>query len=100
MDKPSTDAPLVAAARSGNLAAFETLVTRHGNRLFRQALGYLHADEDARDALQDAFLTSFIRLDALEDPFPFPVMGQPYTSQHLPEQAEAKSPATDHDGVG
>ncbi len=71
MDRPSTGAQLADAARSGNLAAFETLVARHGNRLFRQALGYLHAAEDARDALQDAFLTSFIRLDALEDPSRF-----------------------------
>lgn len=72
MEKPSTDSQLVAATRSGNLAAFEALVTRHGNRLFRQALAYLHAEEDARDAVQDAFLTSFIRLDSLADPPRFP----------------------------
>ena len=68
MEKPSTDSQLVDAARSGNLAAFETLVTRHGNRLFRQALAYLHVEEDARDAVQEAFLTSFTRLDSLADP--------------------------------
>ena len=71
MEKPTTDARLVAAARSGDLAAFETLVKRHGSRLFRQALGYLRADEDARDALQEAFLKAFVRLDALEDPSRF-----------------------------
>ena len=68
MEKPSSDSQLVDAARSGSLAAFETLVTRHGNRLFRQALAYLHVEEDARDAVQEAFLTSFTRLDSLADP--------------------------------
>ena len=59
MESPSTDAQLVAAALSGRLSAFEALVVRHQDRLYLQALSYLRGEEEARDALQDAFLKAF-----------------------------------------
>lgn len=39
-------------------AAFETLVRSHGGRLLRTARRILLNDEDARDAVQDAFLSA------------------------------------------
>ena len=72
MESPSTDAQLVAATLSGRLSAFDALVVRHQNRLYLQALSYLRAEEDARDALQDAFLKAFRQLETLKEPSRFP----------------------------
>ena len=63
----STDAQLVAATLSGSLSAFEVLVVRHQDRLYTQALSYVHVKEDAQDALQDAFLNAINQLEALKD---------------------------------
>ena len=59
MESPSTDAQLVAAILSGRISAFEDLVVRHQKRLYMQALSYLRVEEEAQDALQDAFLKAF-----------------------------------------
>ena len=67
MESLSTDAQLVAAALSGSLSAFEALVLRHQDRLYLQALSYVHAKEEAQDALQDAFLKAFKQLEALKE---------------------------------
>ena len=67
MESPSTDAQLVAAALSGRLSAFEALVLRHQDRLYMQALSYLGGEEEARDALQDAFLKAFSQLETLKE---------------------------------
>ena len=72
MESPSTDAQLVVAALSGRLSAFEALVVRHQDLLYLQALSYLRAEEDARDALQDAFLKAFRQLGTLKEPSRFP----------------------------
>ena len=47
---------LVRGLRAGNDAAFEELVRGHGGRMLRVAKRFLRNDEDARDAVQDAFL--------------------------------------------
>ena len=67
MESLSTDAQLVAAALSGSLSAFEALVVRHQDRLYLQALSYVHTKEEAQDALQDAFLKAFNQLEALKE---------------------------------
>ncbi len=72
MESPSTDAQLVAAILSGRLSAFEALVVHHQDRLYLQALSYLCGEEEARDALQDAFLKAFDQLEALKEPSRFP----------------------------
>ena len=72
MESPSTDAQLVAAILSGRLSAFEALVVRHQDRLYLQALSYLRGEEEAQDALQDAFLKAFDQLEALKEPSRFP----------------------------
>jgi len=55
----AADADLLARLRAGDGAAFETLVREMGPRLFATALRILHKQEDARDAVQDAFLSAF-----------------------------------------
>lgn len=50
------DASLVDSLRSGDAAAFETAVRMFGGRLLVVARQLLGNDEDARDAVQDAFL--------------------------------------------
>lgn len=53
---------LVAAAKSGDLAAFEELVSRYERKIFRLTMNITHNREDAEDAMQDAFLKSFSHL--------------------------------------
>jgi len=55
----STDAALVAGLRGGDAAAFETLVRKYMAVLLRVARRFLRSEEDARDAVQDAFINAF-----------------------------------------
>jgi RNA polymerase sigma-70 factor (ECF subfamily) len=50
---------LVARLRAGDEPAFETLVNRYGARLLAVARRFLRDEEEARDAVQDAFLSAF-----------------------------------------
>jgi RNA polymerase sigma-70 factor (ECF subfamily) len=50
---------LLAGLRSGDSAAFEELVRTYGSRLFAVARRMLASEADARDAVQDAFLSVF-----------------------------------------
>ncbi len=52
------EATLVAGLRRGDDAAFELLVRTYGGRLLQVARRFLR-EEDARDALQEAFLSAF-----------------------------------------
>ena len=54
---------LVAAAKTGDVAAFEELVNRYERRIFRLAMNITQNREDAEDATQDAFLKSYQHLD-------------------------------------
>jgi RNA polymerase sigma-70 factor, ECF subfamily len=53
------EAALLAALRAGDGAAYELLVRTYGGRLLAVARRILRNDEDARDALQEAFLLAF-----------------------------------------
>ncbi len=53
---------LVAAARSGDMAAFEQLVSRYERKIFRLAHNITQNREDAEDVMQDAFLKSYSHL--------------------------------------
>jgi RNA polymerase sigma-70 factor (ECF subfamily) len=50
---------LVAALRAGDGRAYERLVAEHGGRMLAVARRLLRNDEEARDALQEAFLLAF-----------------------------------------
>lgn len=54
-DEPS----LLAALRKGDGRAYEQLVNGHGGRMLAVARRLLRNEEEARDAVQDAFLLAF-----------------------------------------
>jgi RNA polymerase sigma-70 factor (ECF subfamily) len=56
------EAQLVAAAKAGDISAFETLVNRYERKIFRLAQNITQSREDAEDAMQEAFLKSFEHL--------------------------------------
>ena len=63
---PATDAPLVARLRDGDPAAFEELVRTYMARMLRVARRLLMNEEDARDAVQDAFVSAFRSIRSFE----------------------------------
>ena len=52
-------------------AWFTAQVIQHQAALFRVARAILSSDEDAEDAVQDAILSAYTRLDTLQDPAKF-----------------------------
>jgi len=64
-DTPS-DATLVPALRAGSPEAFETLVRTYAAGLLRVARRFLNNEEDARDAVQDAFISAFRSIQKFE----------------------------------
>jgi len=64
---PDGDEPaLLRRLRAGDAAAFETLVRDHAPRLMSVARRMLRSEEDARDALQEAFLQAFRGIDRFQ----------------------------------
>jgi RNA polymerase sigma-70 factor (ECF subfamily) len=61
-----SDAEAVYRARDGDHDAFRVLVERYQERAFRLALRVLRDEEQARDAVQDAFLKVYGALDRFE----------------------------------
>ena len=61
MDDPQQrqETDLVAALRNGDAGAFELLVRTHMPMMLRVARRMMHSEEDARDAVQDAFVSAF-----------------------------------------
>lgn len=64
----SADAQMVARIRAGDHDAFETLVARYQEPLYRYLLGFVGEPEQARDLLQETFLRAYRSLASLEDP--------------------------------
>src|SRR5215472_6504899 len=57
---------LVEALRAGEERAFETLVRVYGGRMLSVARRFLRNEEDARDAVQSAYLSAFRSLGHFE----------------------------------
>ena len=57
--EPSSEASLLERIREGHEAAYETLVRENTGRMLSVARRYLRSDEDAKDAVQDAFISAF-----------------------------------------
>jgi RNA polymerase sigma-70 factor, ECF subfamily len=59
----NSEAALLAQLRAGDEAAFAMLVSEYGGRLLLVTRRILGNEDDARDALQDAFLSAFRSID-------------------------------------
>jgi RNA polymerase sigma-70 factor (ECF subfamily) len=60
------ESALVAAAKAGDISAFETLVGRYERKIFRLTQNITQNREDAEDAMQEAFLKAYEHLQAFE----------------------------------
>lgn len=65
------DQPLVRAALAGDLRAFEQLVERHRDVVFRFIARLVADDAQAEDLTQDTFLRAFHRLERYRGDAPF-----------------------------
>lgn len=63
-DATPADAALVEAAQRGDRDAFGQLVVRYQDRLFNTLLRIAGSQEDAADAVQDAFVQAYTKLDS------------------------------------
>ena len=57
---------LVAAAKGGDEAAFETLFNRHQRKIYVLAFRYTRVREDAEDIVQQTFQNAFVHLQTFE----------------------------------
>jgi RNA polymerase sigma-70 factor, ECF subfamily len=60
------ESALVAAAKAGDISAFETLVGRYERKIFRLTQNITQNREDAEDAMQEAFLKAYEHLQNFE----------------------------------
>jgi RNA polymerase sigma-70 factor (ECF subfamily) len=65
------DQHLVQATLRGDLHAFDTLVERHQDVVFRVAARIVGSDDEAEDVTQDTFLRAFHRLERYRGDAPF-----------------------------
>jgi len=61
-----SDQDLVERARSKDEAAFEELVGRYEDKLYRLAMRFVRNETDAQEILQDAFLSAWRNLPTFE----------------------------------
>lgn len=66
-DAAVCDAELAGRIRLGDAAAFRTLIRRHNQTLFRMARSVLRDPTEAEDAVQDAWILAFTRIDQFRD---------------------------------
>jgi len=60
------DAKVLAACRKGDMDAFEILVKKYQKQMFQTAFRITNNKEDARDAVQDAFVSAFKSIKKFE----------------------------------
>src|SRR5678816_378355 len=63
----SADSALVARLQRGDPEAFETLVRAHSGRLLDVARRFLPNEQDAQDAVQDAFIRAFRAIGGFQE---------------------------------
>src|SRR5438132_11627990 len=66
MDEREEEAALVAELRAGDEPAFERMVRLYSPRMLAAARRILGNEEDARDAVQDAFISAFKAMTSFE----------------------------------
>ena len=58
---------LVTAAKGGDQTAFEELVNRYEKKIFRLTMNITRNNEDAEDAMQDAFMKAYSHLGTFQE---------------------------------
>jgi len=61
-----TDEELVGQVLGGDKKAFETLIRRHNQRLFRTGMALLKNETDVEDAMQTAYINAYLNLSKFE----------------------------------
>ena len=61
-----TDAHVVARVRGGDAPSYALLVRRYNRRLYRVVRAILRDDSEVEDAMQDAYLSAYRKLDSFE----------------------------------
>src|SRR3954453_22834938 len=61
-----SDEELVARARAREFAAFELLLERYEDKVFRLAFRFVRNESDAKEILQDTFLSVWRKLDTFK----------------------------------
>ena len=64
--RPDSDTELVARLQRGDDTAFEAIVRAHSGRLLSVARRFLGNNEDAQDAVQDAFIRAYKAIHTFE----------------------------------
>ena len=65
-DEEARERDLLEALRAGDEPAYETLIRDYGGRMLAAARRILPTEEDAQDAVQEAFLSAFRKLDSFK----------------------------------
>jgi RNA polymerase sigma-70 factor (ECF subfamily) len=63
---PASDEELVTRARAKDFAAFEQLLDRYEDKIFRLAYRFVRNENEAKEVLQDTFLTIWRKLDTFK----------------------------------
>jgi len=98
----ASDAVLVAAARDGDLGAFESLVRRHQAAVYRVALRMLGSEADAEDVAQETFVQAWRSLARFRGHSAFGTwLYRIVTNRALNTLAARRETASlDHDAIG
>jgi len=64
--QPPTDDELIARARAKDFAAFEVLLSRYEDKVFRLAYRILRNETDAKEILQETFVSIWRKLDTFK----------------------------------
>ena len=65
-DASASDEELVARARQNDYAAFEELLDRYEDKVFRLAYRFVRNETEAKEILQDTFLSIWRKLDTFK----------------------------------
>lgn len=66
------DAEIVQDVLNGNTAAYEQLMRKYNQRLFRVGISYLKDEKDVEDAMQSTYLKAFYALSTFKHDSKFP----------------------------
>jgi RNA polymerase sigma-70 factor (ECF subfamily) len=61
-----SDQEILGRIRRGDTASYESIMRRYNQRLFRVARAIVKSDEDAEDAVQNAYIQAYRHLDQFE----------------------------------